>query len=115
MTTAMRESYCYVMGLWQYTDRPQARDYPRHACRESSKRYHLHRKVATSPCHFLPLLPPITRNVRWLRAAKSLEFRIRAQTVHDTRPKSGKNGNVDCRNQLYRLGRKDGLGRRKIA
>src|SRR5690242_14806886 len=57
------------------------------------------------PCRFLPLLPPITPNVKFLQAANRLEFGIREETILDTRPKSGKNGNVHqfsqhCRNSL---------------
>ena len=54
-------------------------------------------------CRFLPLLPPITRNVKLLRAANPLEFGIRAENVPDTRPKGGKNGNVNHRGQHCRI------------
>src|SRR5689334_21619782 len=46
-------------------------------------------------CHFLPLLPPITRNVKLRETANRLELGIRAEDDVDHRVKSGKNGNVD--------------------
>jgi len=52
-------------------------------------------------CRFLPLLPPITRNVKLPRAANGLEFGIRAEDAPDATSKSGKNGNVDHPSQLY--------------
>jgi hypothetical protein len=75
-------------------------------------------KLATSPCRFcrppchplphrcrfLPLLPPITRNVKLLWTAKPLECGVREEDALDTRPKSGKNGNVDHPTQHCRDG-----------
>src|SRR5690348_5060344 len=58
-------------------------------------------KVATSPCRFLPLLPPITPNVKSSIPANPLEFGIREEATPDTKSKSGKNGNVDHPSQLY--------------
>ena len=43
----------------------------------------------------LPFLPPITRNVKFMWGANRLEIRVREEDSPDTRPKSGKNGNVD--------------------
>jgi hypothetical protein len=61
--------------------------------------------VAVS-CHFLaamlPFLPPRTRNVTLPPPANRLEFSIREEDTPDTRPKSGKNGNVDHPSQLCR-------------
>src|SRR5579859_8100698 len=51
-------------------------------------------------CRLLPLLPPITRNVKLPIPANRLEFSIRAQSVADHHAKSGKNGNVDPHSQL---------------
>jgi hypothetical protein len=63
-------------------------------------------------CHFvavfatiLPLLPSIMRNVKWQERANRLEFGIRAEDAPDTRPKSGKNGNVDLPSQHCRPNR----------
>src|SRR5690242_3938038 len=53
-------------------------------------------------CRFLPLLPPRTRNVKWSRPAKPLEFGNGAENVSDTPSQSGKNGNVDHPSQLCR-------------
>src|SRR5689334_10665043 len=52
-------------------------------------------KVATSPCHFLPLLPPITPNVKLPIPANRLEFSGQPHPPHESFSKSGKNGNVD--------------------
>ncbi len=51
-------------------------------------------KTATSPCHFLPLLPPITQNVKLSVPANPLGFSPRARSPRATPSKSGKNGNV---------------------
>ena len=47
----------------------------------------------------LPLLPPITRNVKLPKPANRLEFGVREEATPDTRPKSGKNGNVNPASQ----------------
>jgi len=47
----------------------------------------------------LPLLPPITRNVKLYLPAKRLEFRAQAHAAPHPKSKSGKNGNVDHRSQ----------------
>ena len=62
---------------------------------------------ATS-CRFLPLLPPITRNVTLPILANRLEFRIHARSVADRDLQSGKNGNVDwggqhCSLSIHRI------------
>jgi len=53
------------------------------------------------PCRdlaaILPLLPPITRNVKLAIPANRLESGIREEETPDAQSKSGKNGNVDCR------------------
>src|SRR5579859_2570115 len=51
-------------------------------------------KTATSPCHFLPLLPPITRNVKLPIPANPLEFKLCPRSPSKTTSQSGKNGNV---------------------
>ena len=57
-------------------------------------------------CHFfaaiVPLLPPITRNVKFARGANRLEFGTHEENVSETKSKSGKNGNVDHPSQLCR-------------
>src|SRR5690348_13634638 len=63
-------------------------------------RQHLMAKAATSPCRFLPLLPPITRNVKYPIRRSQLEFSIRAESALARNVKSGKNGNVDLASQL---------------
>src|SRR5690242_21015741 len=55
-------------------------------------------------CRFLPLLPPITRNVKLPTRATRLEFGIWADGTRDTPSKSGKNGNVDHASQHCRTG-----------
>src|SRR5690348_1885525 len=64
-------------------------------------------KVASPPCHILPLhcqilplLPPITRNVKLPDRATRLELSIRAGSPFTKNVKSGKNGNVDHPSQL---------------
>jgi hypothetical protein len=52
-------------------------------------------KVATLPCRFLPLLPPITPIVKLPIPAAWLEFGVRADPAHGSILKNGKNGNVD--------------------
>src|SRR5690348_11781383 len=54
------------------------------------------------PCGFLPLLPPITPNVKFLQAANRLEFGIRGETARDHTMKCGKNGNVHHSSQHCR-------------
>ena len=61
-------------------------------------------KTATSLCHFLPLLPPITRNVKLPIPANPLQFSLRPRSARDILSKSGKNGNVNQSSQLYRVG-----------
>ena len=53
-------------------------------------------------CRILPLLPPITRNVKLPIPATRLESGIREETTPDAKSKSGKNGNVDPASQLCR-------------
>src|SRR5690348_16815294 len=64
-------------------------------------------KVASPPCHILPLhcqilplLPPITRNVKLPDRGTRLELSIRAGSPFTKNVKSGKNGNVDHPSQL---------------
>jgi len=54
--------------------------------------------LATS-CQILPLLPPITPNVKSHWRANRLEFRVREERDADHKMKSGKNGNVDHSSQ----------------
>jgi len=60
---------------------------------------HPPRTAATSPCHipcrFLPLLPPITPNVKLPHHPVRLELGIRGKCDAAQKSKSGKNGNVD--------------------
>src|SRR5689334_3307994 len=58
--------------------------------------------VATSPCHFLPLLPPITRTVKLRHGASRLEFGVCRQVHSQHTANNGKNGNVQCRGQHCR-------------
>src|SRR5579859_7778346 len=51
-------------------------------------------QTANIPCRFLPLLPPITRNVTLPHPANRLQFGIRAGSPSATKLKNGKNGNV---------------------
>jgi hypothetical protein len=51
-------------------------------------------------CRFLPLLPPITPNVKFPHHAAGLEFGSRGEVAPQTNSKSGKNGNVDHPSQL---------------
>src|SRR5690348_12158615 len=60
-------------------------------------------KVATSPCHFLPLLPPIIPNIKLPAPANPLQFSLRPRSAFITQSKSGKNGNVDWRGQHCHL------------
>ena len=55
--------------------------------------------LATS-CRILPLLPPITPNVKSLIPPNPLEFRCRPRSPSKAKSKSGKNGNVDQSSQL---------------
>ena len=55
--------------------------------------------MATCPCRFLPILPPITRNVTLPHRANPLELGMRADPGRESIVKSGKNGNVDRRGQ----------------
>jgi hypothetical protein len=48
----------------------------------------------------LPLLPPITRNVKLPDRPNRLECGIRDRSALETKVKSGKNGNVDRAGQL---------------
>src|SRR5689334_19328500 len=57
-------------------------------------------KVANRCCRFLPLLPPITRNVKLPDRDTRLEFRLQAGSPLTKKAKSGKNGNVDHPSQL---------------
>jgi len=50
-------------------------------------------------CQILPLLPPITPNVKSHWRANRLEFRVREERDADHKMKSGKNGNVDHSSQ----------------
>ena len=50
----------------------------------------------------VPLLPPITPNVKLPRPAIWLEFSVREETAPDISSKSGKNGNVHLRSQHCR-------------
>jgi hypothetical protein len=61
-------------------------------------------KMATYPCHFLPLLPTITPNVKLPNRATRLEFSLSARSPLVEKLKSGKNGNVDHPSQLCHLG-----------
>ncbi len=63
--------------------------------------------LATSchrPCHFLPFLPPITRNVKLPIPANPLEFRCEPDQCRESNAKSGKNGNVHRPTQHCRAG-----------
>src|SRR5690349_10756913 len=59
-------------------------------------------EMAISPCHILPLLPPITRSVKLPIRATWLEFRHGPQLPPNTPSQSGKNGNVDPASQHCR-------------
>ena len=50
----------------------------------------------------LPLLPPITPNVKLSQAANRLECGVREEIAPDATSQSGKNGNVDHPSQLCR-------------
>jgi len=56
-------------------------------------------KAATSPCRFLPLLPPIIQNVKLPIRVNWLECGLCSQSPAKTPSKNGKNGNVDWRGQ----------------
>ena len=57
---------------------------------------------ATSPCRFLPLLPPITQNVKLPIPTNALQFGCRARSTDGSKLKNGKNGNVNLGTQLSR-------------
>src|SRR5690348_14908047 len=93
----------------RYERRRDAAEVAAMATLHHSQRDTRHRAMATaanSSCHIvprscrsLPLLPPITQNVKSVIPANPLEFRPRAGSTPNTKSKSGKNGNVDCRGQ----------------
>jgi len=56
-------------------------------------------KTARGCCRFLPLFPPITRNVKLPNRATRLEFRLLARSALVKKSKNGKNGNVNCYGQ----------------
>src|SRR5690242_3447455 len=58
-------------------------------------------KVANIPCRSLPLLPPITQNVKLSHPANPLQLRLRAGSPSATKLKNGKNGNVHRASQHY--------------
>ena len=64
--------------------------------------------LATS-CRILPLLPPITPNVKLPRAANPLEFEIRMRDDADHTMKSGKNGNVNHPSQHCHMDTRSGM------
>jgi len=57
-------------------------------------------KAANFDCHILPLLPPITPNVKLPARATRLKFGIPLRPPSNITSKSGKNGNVDHSSQL---------------
>jgi hypothetical protein len=64
-----------------------------------------HTSLATNGkphCRFLPLLPPITQNVKLPDGVKWLEFKVYGEEHSRHTAKNGKNGNLQCRGQHCR-------------